>query len=230
MERTLVQKAARENSSAVSYVRQELKTSLKLSGSTTSDAKLLLVESVMSLLEKIDSSALPPELSQAAENFVNTVDELDKATEDLLEASRQEIAELSKTRVAQSPQAQSSADLLRKIDDELGRRRHWDSEARELQEKLEDEKDGRRREIETLTDLLKYNDSGDALTTRRKKDVLEKSLQASESFIERMIGWIADNERALSDLAKYKQAVQALKNPPLHLLDARLPQLPSSTK
>lgn len=225
-EKILTQETVREISRAVEFVRGELQTHLELG--VDSNAKILMTETVIELLGTLESGASKTVLAQAVEKVLDIIGVLDQAAENLLDGSRREIEELLKTREQTDDSPQSIPDgLLSKIEHEVKRRREWNEIAREVQEGLEDERDKKKDRLGVLSNLLHFNAADNLTNTRREKTQLEATIEGTGRTVTRMIDDIARNEKAITTLLSYKQAIETLKTPPLHLLEAALPQVPS---
>jgi hypothetical protein len=110
------------------------------------------------------------------------------------------------------PNKPSSNDEITPIEVEIARRAKIRSQIVSIQEQLENERDQKQRDLETVAELLKRGLDEEAQTKRRS--VIETELLPLDETIKQIIVAVADNDRKVAALTAYRSAVLLVKHGP----------------
>lgn len=209
----------REISRAVQYTEDELATHLQL-GTTDTESKRLIVETVLGLVKSIGLGQENTELSKAVDTLLETVGELDQAAADLVAGAEAQISELAEQLEQGGPDPQTQLNAtLDSICAELRRREQWSDAVRNIQEHLENERDKKKEQLSMISQLLSLGACEDEQTARMDKARLETELASEEGVIGSIIEMLAENDREIGALLSYRQAVELITaGPPTDLI------------
>ncbi len=198
----------REISRAVQYTEEELATHLQL-GTTDTESKQLLIETLLRLIKDIGLGQDNVELSAAIDALLETVEHLDRAALDLVAGAEAQAAELAEELTHVEPRSEQSLNLtLDQICTELRRREQWSDAVRNVQEHLENERDTKRERLSVTTQLLNLDACEDEQAARAEKGRLEAELASEEGVITSIVTMLAENDQEIGTLLSYRQAIK----------------------
>ncbi|OHA18003.1 MAG: hypothetical protein A2836_01755 [Candidatus Taylorbacteria bacterium RIFCSPHIGHO2_01_FULL_45_63] len=168
-------------------------------GEANTDGKILLSNTLLTLLRGVRSGESVSKLGVAVDNVFKTITELDEAAADLVAGAEAQAAEfavmLPKTNVS-----------IEEIEVELRRREEVRVKVSSIQEQLEDRREFLVDEIDKLGQIVQFDIASDE-QKKQKKDH-ENELASLSVTIREMVVGASQNDREVAQLIAYREAIE----------------------